>query len=138
MAAAGNTTSVFIAQLLAPLSPNIEAADTRHFRRDLRNGLRDAWELAKARYWERKKYRDWQGSLIALAGHERRHLEQAERRRDEHLALQGELAAFDRLMMTPAPGRTALNWKRANRSRYKGRDRWEAAIAADEAKVGRS
>lgn len=126
-----DTRSTFLAQLLAPIAA--PAAGDRRYLRELRDELEQAWSLVLHRYYAARAYREH-------CAHTRRAAE-IERGRDmpegaeEARAQLAMLTAVDRMMHIPAPTIGALRHKQKLRGLDGGRDRWEAAIAADEVRL---
>ncbi len=125
-----DTRSTFLAKILAPLPHAISRRALLEWRRD----LEDAWSVAYHRYYAIEALERYHSHICHAVKIERKVLtvpEQEEQSR-AHLA---RVAAADRLMMTPAPTTVQLNMKRKMRGFNGGRDRWETAIAADEARL---
>lgn len=125
-----DTRSTFLAKLLAPLPLPIDRRAMLERRRE----LEDAWSLAYHRYHALRALEDYHGHTSRAAEIERKTMNVPERQEVESTHLR-RIAAADRLMMVPAPSRSALNMKRKMRDFAGGRDRWEAAIAAHEARL---
>ena len=126
-----DTRSTFLAQLLAPIGA---PAANRRFLAELRREAEQAWSLALHRYHAARAYREHCGHLRRAAEIERRSLHVAESA-DERQAQLAMLTAVDRMMHVPAPTLGALRQKQQLRRFDGGRDRWEAAISADVARL---
>ncbi len=125
-----DTRSAFLAKILAPLPRAINRRALLEWRRD----LEDAWSIAYHRYYAIEALERYHSHMCHAIKTERKVLNVPEQ--DEHSrAHLARVAAADRLMMTPAPTKVQLNMKRKMRGFNGGRDRWEAAIAADEARL---
>ncbi|MDB5582920.1 MAG: hypothetical protein JWR80_8096 [Bradyrhizobium sp.] len=114
----------FIAALLAPLPPKEEQPASKRFIQALVKEMKDRWDTAMRDVEDTNRTR----SRYCAPGHyhspERREAEAA------------HLVTCHRQMLTPAPGRAALNWKKSASKYNGGRPEWEAAIARDEAWIG--
>lgn len=130
-AAQTDTRSSFLAQLLAPIAA---PATDRRFLAELRREAELAWSLTLHRYYAARAYREHCGHLRRAAEIERRTLKvpEAGLERQAHLAM---ISTVDRMMHVPAPTIGALRQKEKLRAFDGGRDRWEAAIAADSARL---
>lgn len=130
-AAIPDTRSTFLAQLLAPIAA---PAESRRFLAELRREVEEAWSLALHRFHAARAFREHCAHLRRIAEIERRGVAaEAAGEAQAHLAM---LEAVNRMMHVPAPTIGALRHKQKLRGFDGGRDRWEAAIAADEAALG--
>lgn len=123
----------FIAQLLAPLPADTEQTDGKAFLRQIKADAKEVWRrgmrhVHSSNHWRDHHHLEW---LIAK-----------DEGRDgvgEDLcwqaAQQEHWRTCDRQMRIPAPSITALRWKQASRKYLGGHAEWEAAIAADEARL---
>lgn len=131
-AASTDTRSTFIAQLLAPIPA---PAATRGALSERRRDLEQAWGLVWHRYHAAQALRSHAAHARRAAEIERRTLDVPERAAEARAEL-AMIAAVDRLMHVPAPTIAALRQKRKLRAFSGGRQRWDAAIAADEGRLG--
>lgn len=127
------TLSSFIAQLTGPIQGT--SIEVRRFSAELRREAEAAWTVAYHRYHAATSYASYCSHTRTAAQRERRTLNVPEAAAVAQAELD-RISAADRLMMTPAPTTTALRMKKKMRDYNGGRDRWEAAIAADEARLG--
>lgn len=127
-----DTRSTFIAQLLAPLA---SAAEHRSFLAEVRHEAEMAWKIAYHRLYAAQYLRDHAVHVRRVAELASRTLKVPVEDAAERKAQLALIAEVDRMMMTPAPTTAALRLKRKLRGVSGGRDRWEAAIAADEARL---
>lgn len=129
------TPSDFLAQLLAPL--NGSPAERRQFVAEQRREAEMAWRIAYHRYHAATAYEESCVHAQRAAELTGRVVKDPPTAAAHAQAGLDRLSAIDRLMMTPAPDMVALRMKRKMRRCDGGRDRWEAAIIADEARLER-
>ena len=131
-AATAAASSPFLSKLLAPLAdPNEE----RCFVLDLTREADFAWREALHRFHAADKYREvccHRFHAVQLAG---RVVPERQAAAEEQAWLDF-LSALNALMLVPAPTIGALRIKQKRCMTDGGRDRWEAAIAADETRLG--
>lgn len=133
-AASTDTRSSFIAQLLAPISTRGDTPVGRRLLREMRHDMERVWSIALHRYYAASAYRSYCTHTRRAAEIERRSFDIPE----AALGAQADLAmiaAVHRMMDVPAPTIGALRQKEKLRSFNGGRERWEAAIAADVARL---
>lgn len=126
----------FIAQLLAPLPEGAEPVESKRFSREIKEDLLRAWDEAHHYFYARK-------FAFNAAGHMRLY---ALRQNDPEAMCEADdefehteaayIVAVDRLMLTPAPTIGAVRKKEEYREFRGGRPQWNAAIAADMARLG--
>lgn len=124
--------SAFLSKLLAPLS---DASEERSFQIDLRNEADFAWSEALHRYYAADAHRSvcsHRLHAVRLAGRLKPRLQKSAAEQQAWLDF---LSALNALMLVPAPTIGALRMKQKHRKADGGRDRWEAAIAANEARL---
>jgi hypothetical protein len=124
--------STFISQLLAPLSI---PAERRSFAAETRREAEIAWSVAYHRFHAARvmnEHRSHLRRVAELVGRTLKVPAEEQAVKNAHLEY---VAAVDQLIMTPAPHLAALRQKRKLSGVSGGRDRWSAAIAADEARL---
>lgn len=125
----------FIRSLFGPLPKGEEVAETKAFRRLAEEDAKLAWQplwlkaeaarhfvAATRRQGDYARFYGWyaSGTLMPI----------------EKMAIKSFTEELDEVMQWPAPNAAALRWKLKHRNHDGGRDAWEAAIAADEARLG--
>lgn len=125
------TLSTFIDQLLAPIADHIAS---REIQSELRRDSEEAWSIAYHRYHAAQARRSHVTHTCRALEVERRDLNIPEHQQvaQAHLDV---ISAINCLMMVPAPSPSALRMKIKLRGADEGRDRWDRAIAADEARL---
>lgn len=127
--------TAFLAAVLAPLPAGAEPASTPSFRRQAQADANDAWHkrwlIAEA---------TWHG-YKAMSYARCREFDLGTELAEEVAPLERSawadfVRAVHQLMLWPAPKRQALTWKLKHRCIDGGRDAWEAAINADEDRLG--
>ena len=128
-----DTRTAFLAKLVAPLPARSKPAADRKYLRELRREIEGVWNIALHRFYAARALRDHcahsrrADQLERVAGSDF-----AAREDDATLAM---LTAVDRMMHIPAPAIGALRQKEKLRGFNGGRERWDAAIAADRSRL---
>lgn len=125
--------SRFTEQLLAPLPDGTEAADSKEFRRQIKKDMTAAWHPVWLKLSIAKQYRDIAMSERAYAG--RYGTLTADMRNEGDRRHRALVAAVADLMDVPAPTKTDLREKISWQKFDGGYPAWDAAIAADHARL---
>lgn len=125
-----STSSAFVAKLLAPV---VAPRENRRYLAELRHEAETAWAIVLHRFYAAKAWRDVVAHRARADALERRIAQLPDWSGQAQLDM---IAAVDKMMMVPAPNRGALRQKMKLRGLSGGRERWEAAIAADCARLG--
>lgn len=123
----------FLAQILAPLAPTAEAVADKAFLRTVRNDVRLCWNEGMTHVRLAHHQREASDMLWLIARRTGGDVAHADRERDN--AQQAYWDQCDRQMRLPAPHKQALKWKCDTRHFGGVHAAWEAAIAADEARL---
>lgn len=129
-----DTRSTFLAQLFAQIT--VPPAE-RRLLAELRREAGQAWSLATHRFYAAMALRDHHVHARRAAEIERRSFQGAEAAAEARAQL-ALVEAVDDMMHVPAPTMRALRQKQKYRQITGGRQRWDAAIAADIARLARA
>lgn len=134
MAARPDTTTSFMAQLLAPLPADAEPVRSKRFLREMDEDAKRLWHMASLKLSYFESTRNAVASLRYRAT-ELKAPEEDQLETEFTAAQDAYYWACNEFMLLPAPTMAALRWKRNTRAFNGGGEGWEAAIAADEARL---